>query len=448
MKQTVTYPDGHVLLRNLSKEYPLVSHGKGVYLYDNKGKRYFDGASGALVSSIGHGNEEVAQEIFEQMRRAPYVNGQQFTSPVMEAFADRLSALSPKGLNRVALLSSGSEAIEAAIKFARQLWVERGRPQKAKLIARTPGYHGNTLFALSASARPHYKKFFAPLLSPVEMVSAPYGYRFPGENYEANGADYYTNELEQCILKNGAENIMAFIFEPVIGSSAGASTPPPGYFEKVSALCRKYEILMIADEVLCGSGRTGKFFACEHYKIEPDIAVLGKGINGGFVPMSCLIVKDEHLLEMKKGSGYFMHAQTYLQSPSMAAAGLAVLRFFEKNQILKNAFEMGAYLQEKLKKEISTHSNVGAVAGIGMLAGIEFVESRKDKKPFDRKKKMVESFVSKAFDNGLILWPNVGHADGVNGDLVMVGPPLVSTKAEIDELVLLLRQTLHSELGA
>lgn len=447
MKNTVSYPEGHVLLRNLSKAYPIISHGKGVYLYDTTGKRYLDAAGGALVSSIGHGNEEVAQEVFEQMRRVPYVNGQQFTSPVMESFADRLAALAPEGLNRVALLSSGSEAVEAAIKFARQLCVERGQHSKTKLIARNPGYHGNTLFALSASARPHYKKIYGPLLNDVLMIEAPYGYRCPVD-YKTKGAEYYAAALEKCIQANGAENIMAFIFEPVIGSSAGGSTPPPGYYEKVSEICRKNKILMIADEILCGSGRTGKFFACEHYNIKPDVIVLGKGINGGVVPMSVLLVKDEHLKEMKSGTGYFQHAQTYLQSPSMAAAGLAVLRFYEKNQLVKNSETVGAYLHEKLKSEIATHPNVGSIAGIGLLAGVEFVEDRKTKKPFDRKKKVTESFVAKAFEKGLILWPNVGQADGVNGDLVMLGPPLIISKTEVDELVSLLKETLHGDFGA
>lgn len=432
---SIRYPDGHVLLRNLSRDFPEVSHGDGVYLFDTAGKRYIDGSSGALVASVGHGNKEVAQGVYEQLAKVAYVNGTHFTSPVMEQAAALIAARSPIPRSRVALLGSGSEAVEAAVKFARQLWVERGEPQRTKLIARTPGYHGNTLYALSASGRPHYKKWFGPLLSEVSTVSAPYGYRAPVADYDKDGAAFYARELEETLTRLGPETVAAFIFEPVIGSSAGAATAPKGYFDRISEVCKRHGVLLIADEVLCGAGRTGEFFACTHYGFEPDIAVLGKGLSGGYVPTSAVVVRQEHVDEMKKGSGYFMHAQTYLQAPAMAAATLATLNFMDKHGTVANARQVGAHLQQALSERIAPLAGVGHTGGLGLLAGVEFIADKAGKTPFARDKKVAEKFVQQCFEDGLILWPNTGQADGTNGDLVMVGPPLIATVANIDELV-------------
>lgn len=444
---SVRYPEGNVLLRNLSRDYPVISRGDGLYLFDTTGKKYLDASGGALVVSIGHGNREVALKIFKQMSRVGYVNGTQFTSSVMERLATKLVARAPKGLNRVALLSSGSEAVEAAVKFVRQLWVERGQTQKSKFIARSPGYHGNTLYALSASARPYYRKFFGPLLSDVVMIPSTYGYRSLVNDYETQGAAYYAGLLEKAIVDAGAENVAGFLVEPVIGSSAGAALPPSGYFKLVQEICRKHNVLIIADEILCGSGRTGKFFASEHFGLEPDVVVMGKGINGGLCPVSCVLVKQEHVDEMKKGSGGFMHAQTYLQSPTMAATALAVLDYFDDHKLVSNCAKVGEYFHKLLKEKIAPLKGVGNVSGLGLLAGVEFVEDKKSKKPFDRSKKMVEGFLAHAFSRGLVLWPNTGHADGVNGDLVMLGPPLTINKSQAAEIVDLLADCIQSFFG-
>ena len=430
----VRYPDGHVLLRNLNRDFPVISHGEGLYLYDMAGKKYIDASGGALVMSLGHGNKDVVARIADQMSRVAYVNGTQFTSQAAEDLAAHLTRRAPKGLTRAFFLASGSEANEAAVKFARQLWVERGQEKRSKVIARSPGYHGNTLYALSASARPHYKKFYGPLLSDVVMIPAPYGYRSVVD-YEKEGGEHYARLFEQAVEREGPETIAAFIFEPVIGSSAGASVPPPGYFERVQAVCRKHGILMIADEVMCGAGRTGRFYACEHFGIEPDIIVLGKGINSGYVPVSAVLVRDEHVAEMKQGSGYFMHAQTYMQAPSMVATGLAVMEHMESHRVIENAAVVGAHFQKALRERILPLPKVGNVSGIGLFAGVEFVEDKATKKPFARAQKFAEKFIDKAFQSGLILWPNVGQADGVNGDLVMLGPPLNITKIQADEIV-------------
>ena len=440
----VRYPDGHVLLRNLMRDFPVISHGEGVYLYDTDGKKYLDAAGGALVASVGHGNKEVVARISEQLGRVAYVNGTQFTSAVTEELATKLCSISPAlGLNKASFLCSGSEAVEAAIKFVRQLWVERGQLKKAKMIARSPSYHGNTMLALSASGRPHYKKYYGPLLTDVTVIPAPYGYRSTLKDYEKEGAEYYSHFLEEAILKEGPENVAAFIVEPIIGSSAGGSLPPTGYFKRVQEICKRHNVMIIADEIMCGAGRTGKFFASDHYGLKPDVLVLGKGISGGYIPVSALLTKDEYVQEMKKGTGYFMHAQTYMQAPSMTVAGVATLTYIEKHGLIQNCEKMGALLHKRLGEELSSHPNVGCVAGKGLLVGVELVESKATKKPFDRSKKAAEKLTTKAFENGLTLWPNVGQVDGVNGDLVVMGPPLAIRENEIEEIVRLLKKSVE-----
>ncbi len=445
---TVRYPDGHVLLRNLARDMPVIARGDGIYLYDKAGKRYVDASSGALVVSVGHGNQEVADRIHAQLTQVGYVNGTHFTSDVTEELATRLAALAAAEipaaqLTRAAFLSSGSEVVEAAVKFVRQLWMERGQPARTKMLARVPSYHGNTLYALSMSGRPHYKKLYGPMLSEVVTTPSPYPYRSGLADYEKDGADHYAHLLEEVIQREGPGTIAAFIAEPVIGSSAGAAVPPPGYFARVSEICRRHGILTIADEILCGVGRVGSFFASKPTDFAPDLLVLGKGIGGGCAPLSVLMIRQEHLEEMRRGSGYFQHAQTYLQAPMMTAAGVAVLDYFERHDLVANARKVGAHLLARLRERLLPLPGVGSVQGLGLLAGIEFVADKATRAPFPRGQKIVEGLVAALFEAGVITWPNVGQANGTDGDLIMIGPPLVITESQADELV----ETLASVIG-
>ena len=455
MSHPIHYPEGHVLLRNLNKSYPVISHGSGVHLFDETGKKYFDASGGALVANLGHGHPELANRIAEQMKKVAYVNGMQFTSRPMEALAANLAKKAePLGLDRVALLASGSEAIEAAIKFARQLWVDRGYPSKHKLITRTPGYHGNTLYALSASGRPHYKKVYGPLLSPVLTVSTPYGYRCPEvrsndrdeilAEYHEKGADFYLKELEALIEREGANTISAFLLEPVSGSSTGAWIPPKGYLHRVEALCKKHDILLIADEVMCGAGRTGTFYASEQFHFKPDLLVMGKGLNAGLMPVAAVLVKKTDVDTMKRGSGGFLHAQTYMQTPSMAATALAVVEHMDEHQVLKKANTVSEHWLTELHSHLHALPHVGSITGIGHMAGIEFVEDKATKAPFPIAKKFAQKFVQHAQDQGLVIWPNYGQADGTNGDLVILGPSLEMSMTEADECVDLLKRALET----
>ncbi len=423
------YPETGVFYRALDREFPMIVRGEGCWLVDDAGKRYLDACGGAYVANLGHGVSEVADAVAEQIRKVAYVNGTAFTNEPAEALAAELRTLSPKGLDFAYFLSSGSEAVEAALKLARQHWVESGKPGKHKIIARTPGYHGNTMLALSASAREHYKKMFGPWLIPVTMIGAPYPYRRAPSSPEMTA-----QALEDAILKEGAETVAAFIAEPVGGSSTGASVPPKDYFKRVREICDKYSVLFIADEVLSGSGRTGKWAAIEHFGVVPDIMTLGKGLSGGYVPLSAVLATKKVLDPIARGSAAFKHAQTFSHSPAICAAGLAAVRHIKSRGLVAQSAKMGEILHCKLAALLAL-PNVGDVRGLGLLAGIEFVADKKTKAPFPRALKFAETFVAAAQDAGLIVWPNTGHADGENGDLVMVAPPFTITEAEIDEIV-------------
>jgi hypothetical protein len=433
----VTYPDGHTLLRNLRRTYPVATGGQGVRLFDEDGRQWIDGSSGAFVASIGHGVREVADAIHQQLCAVGYVNGTQFTTRVTEELADRLCDGAPTGPSRAFFVASGSEAVEAAIKLARQIQVERGQHTRGRIIARVPSYHGNTLYALSASARPHYKTFYGPMLADVVTVSSPYPYRSPVEDYQRDGAAFHAAELEQKILEVGADQIAAFIAEPVIGSSAGAAVPPAGYFQAIGDVCRRHGILFIADEVLVGVGRTGTFWASDLVDARPDIIVLGKGIAGGMAPLSAVVVRQSLVDEMFHGSGGFMHAQTYMQMPAMTAAGLATLRYIDEHGLVENARRVGEHLGAGLQS-LQSLPTVGCVQGVGLVWGVEFVADKSSRAPFERDVKFCERLTSRLFDAGLIVWPNAGSADGKKGDLVMIGPPLVATTDDCDAIVRIL----------
>jgi adenosylmethionine-8-amino-7-oxononanoate aminotransferase len=436
------YPETGVFYRALDREFPLAVRGEGCWLIDDKGRRYLDACGGAYVANLGHGVTEVTDAIAEQIRRVSYVNGTAFTNQPAEDLAAELRTLNPKGLDYSYFLSSGSEAVEAALKLARQYWVETGKPGKHKIIARTPGYHGNTLLALSASAREHYKKLYGPWLVPVTMIPAPYPYRCATDSPAMTG-----EALEEAILNEGADTVAAFICEPVGGSSTGGSVPPQNYYKRIREICDKHGVLFIADEVLCGSGRTGTWTALEQFGVLPDIMTLGKGLAGGYVPLSAVVTSKKIIDPIAKGSGAFKHAQTFSHSPVICAAGLAAVRHIKKHGLIQKCADMGAVLHRKLSP-LTSLSSVGDVRGRGLLAGIEFVADKKTKAPFPRALKFAETFTSAAQDAGLIVWPNVGQADGTNGDLVMLAPPFIITEPEIDEIVSRFKTALTKTLEA
>jgi adenosylmethionine-8-amino-7-oxononanoate aminotransferase len=423
-----------VFYRKLNHPYPRIVRGEGCWLIDERGKRYLDAVGGAYVANLGHSNPEIAEAIAQQAREFGYLSGTQFTHGPVEDLAAEIADTLPGDLTKLYFLCSGSEAVEAALKLARQYWIERGKPSKQRIIALGPGYHGSTLLALSASAREAYKAMFRPWLVDVHRIPASYPYRCECGGKNPNCPVCSGAVLEEAITRLGAENVAAFIAEPVGGSSTGGSTPRPEYFKRIREICDRHDVLFVADEVLVGVGRTGTWWAIEPYGVAPDIMTLGKGISGGYAALSAVAAPDRIVDAIAKGSGGFMHAQTFSHHPVACAAGVATMRYLKQHRLVERCARMGRVLHERLRP-LADLPHVGDVRGRGLLAGIEFVEDKASRAPLPRSAKFAERFAQAALDAGLTVWPNVGHADGTNGDLVMVAPPFIIEEEEIDEIV-------------
>lgn len=435
------YPQGSVFYRNLHHSYPLITHGQGAYLFDKEGRQYLDASGGAAVVNIGHGLKEFGEALRDQAQKVGYLNGMQFSHSPVETLAQHISEFLPFREGKLYFLTSGSEAIEASIKLARQYWVEQGQLSRYRIISRMPSYHGNTLTALSLSARERYKEMFRPMLMESLMIPAPYCYRcFWKEAYPSCHVKC-AYELEKSIKKLGKENVSAFLTEVIGGASLGAAVPPPEYFHIIRKICDDYGILLIADEVMTGAGRTGKWLACHHFDLAPDIIVMGKGLTGGYFPLSALAVRKNIVDLIHEKGKSFLHFQTFTHHPVGCAAGVVTLSYIKNHNLLEKCSKMGSSLFKELSS-LCTHPHVGDIRGEGLLIGIEFVQEKETKKPFPREARYTENFTLKAIKKGLVLWPNVGHADGVNGDLILVAPPFIIGQNEISQILHLLRETL------
>jgi adenosylmethionine-8-amino-7-oxononanoate aminotransferase len=428
------YPETNVFFRKLTWQYPIAVRAEGCWIYDADGKAYLDACGGAFVVNVGHGVRDIAEAMARQAQRLAYVSGASMTHEAVEELAAELTALAPGDLNRVYPLSSGSDAIEAALKLARQYCVETGRPRKHKIIALSPAYHGNTLLALSASAREHYKTLFREWTTDVVRIPAPYAYRCACGGQAPYCAACSGQALEEAIVREGAETVAAFIAEPIGGSSTGASVPPQGYFARVREICDRHAVLFIADEILVGAGRTGTWSALEPFRIVPDIMVLGKGIAGGYAPLAAVLAPERIVSALAHGSGAFNHAQTFSHHPVLCAAGVATIRYIRAHRLVERCATMGTVLHRALEA-LRDLPYVGDVRGRGLLAGVEFVADTDTREPFPRAARFAERFTRAALDAGLVVWPNTGHANGTDGDLVMVAPPFVVTEEEIREII-------------
>lgn len=416
----------------------MIVRGEGCYLWDDQGRRYLDGCGGAFVANLGHGVAEIGDAMARQARSVAYVSGMAFTTEPVEQLAHELATLCPGDLDHIYFLSSGSEAVEAALKLARQYWVERGRAEKHEIISLAPGYHGNTLLAMSASARPHYATFFGDWTVTVHRIPAPLAYHCACRGDDAGCAVCSGMVLEERIREIGAHRVAAFIAEPVGGSSSGAATPRADYFRNVRDICDRNDVLFVADEVACGAGRTGTWSALEPYGVAPDIMTMGKGIAGGYAPLSAVAAPRRIVDVIARGSGALAHAQTFSHHAVTCAAGLATLRYLREHELVERARTVGALLHERLAA-LRELPHVGDVRGRGMLAGIELVQDRETRTPFPRRAHVAERFTEAAQRAGLVVWPNYGHVGGTDGDIVMLAPAFVIEPPQIDELVMLLR---------
>lgn len=410
--------------------------GEGIYLYDSDGKQYLDGSGGAAVSCLGHGDPDVTAAIKAQLDSLAFAHTGFLTSAPAESLADRLVAHAPEGIDKVYLVSGGSEAVEAALKLARQYMIEIGQQDRTKFIARRQSYHGNTLGALGTGGNMWRRAPFDPVMVSASHIAPCYAYRLQEEGESAvEYGQRAANELEAEILRQGPDQVIGFLAEPVAGATAGAVPAVTGYFKRVREICDKYEVLLILDEVMCGMGRTGTLFACEQDQVRPDIVTIAKGLGAGYQPIGAMLCSAEIHRAIAEGSGFFQHGHTYLGHPVACAAADAVVTKLTDGGLTQQSAVMGQYLDDALSEAFGQHPHVGDIRGRGMFRALEFVADRSSKAPFSSDHKLAARLRAKAMENGLICYPMNGTIDGQNGDHVLLAPPFICTEAQIDELV-------------
>jgi len=438
-----------VFHRQLVSTPPVAVSAEGVTITDRTGKTYIDACGGAAVSCLGHNHPDVLNAMKAQMDKVAYAHTAFFTTEVCEALADDLVEHAPDGVSHVYFVSGGSEAMEAALKMARQYFVEIGQPERRFFIARKQSYHGNTLGALAVGGNDWRRRQFAPLLIDAHHVSPCYEYRGrdADETPEAYGARLAA-ELEAKIAKLGAENVIAFVAETVVGATAGALTPVPGYFQRIREICDRHGILLILDEVMCGMGRTGTLHACEQEGIAPDIMAIAKGLGGGFQPIGATLVSQKLMEAFQQGSKLFQHGHTYIGHPVACAAALEVQRVIRRDNLLENARKLGRSLTAGLNERFGNHPHVGDIRGRGCFQAIEMVADRGTKEPFDPARKLHAKIKAEAMARGLMIYPMGGTIDGARGDHVLVAPPFIADEALIGTIVERLGEAVDAAIAA
>jgi adenosylmethionine-8-amino-7-oxononanoate aminotransferase len=439
----------NVFPRNCKANLPLAVRGDGVYIVDSTGKRYLDASGGAAVSCLGHSNTRVIEAIKAQLERLAFAHTGFFSSEPAEALAALLINNAPGALDRVYVVSGGSEAVEAAIKLARQYCIETGQHSRHRVIARQQSYHGNTLGALAAGGNMWRREPFAPLMIDTTHISPCYAYRGQqdGES-EYNYGQRVANELETEILRLGADQVMAFIAEPVVGATLGAVPPVDGYYQRIREICDQYGVLLILDEVMCGMGRTGSLFACEQDGIAPDIMTIAKGLGAGYQAIGAMLCTDTIYQAIDQGSGFFQHGHTYIGHPTACAGAHAVLSEIIDGQLVERVQQQSVKLRAALQDRFGEHPNIGDIRGRGLFIGLEFVSDRDGKTPFSPQQGMNKKFKQAAFDGGLICYPMGGTIDGRQGDHVLLAPPFIIEDSHIEEIVDKLERSLTTTLAA
>ncbi len=435
-----SHPHGHVFYRTMNHPRPMIARGDGIYLYDESGKRYIDGSGGPLVVNVGHGRAEIVEAMTKQAQAAAYVHAIMFTNEPLEQYAAELAKVVPLPEPRFYFLSSGSEVVEGAIKLARQIQMARGEEKRNIVLSRWQSYHGMTLGALAVSGRAGLRAPYLDMFHDMPHIPTPYTYRHPLSGIEL------ANRLEETILAYGAENVAGFIAEPISGASLGAAVPPDDYWPRIREICDRYGVLLIADEVLVGLGRTGSWWALDHWDIVPDILVTSKGTAGGYFPLGFIAAKGEDVEQIRQKLGDFNHGGTFSHHAVGAAAGLATLNILQRENLIEHSAAMGAKLGNMLREQIGAHPNVGDIRGRGLFWGIELVQDRATKQPFPLKDGLARRLWNRAFDMGLVVYYSTGCADGKNGDVIMLGPPLIINEAQTNEMVGILRDALYAEL--
>lgn len=439
MKKSNIFP------RHSNYDLPTAIKGEGCYIIDDNGKKYIDGSGGAAVSCLGHSDNTVKDAIINQTEKLAYAHTSFFTNEPAEKLANLLAKNSPSGLDKVYLVSSGSEAVEASIKLAKQYFIEVGKPKKHKVISRRQSYHGNTLGALASGGNIWRRNFFEDLLIETSLISPCYTYRNKrSDETEWDYGQRVAKELEDEILNLGPDNVMAFIAETVVGATAGALTAVPGYFKLIREICNKYDVLLILDEVMCGMGRTGSLFACDEEGVIPDIITIAKGLGAGYQPIGAMLCQNFIYEAIAKGTGFFQHGHTYLGHPVACAGSLAVLNKLINENFPEQVSQKGKILQKKLETIIGQHEFVGDIRGRGLFRGIEIVKDRDTKDPFEKNLNIAGKIKKEALDMGLICYPMQGTVNGILGDHILIAPPFIINQNEMDELCEKLKKTIDN----
>jgi adenosylmethionine-8-amino-7-oxononanoate aminotransferase len=412
---------------------PTIVRASGVYLYDSDGRAIIDAAGGVgAVTSIGHAVPEVVEAITRQLEQVAFVPWTQFQSEPAQRLAEAIAEMTPRGLTGVALFTSGSEVTEGAVKLARQYWLARGQADKHVVISRWQGFHGMTLGATGFSGHTTRRRKYQPMLHDMPKIGPAYAYRCDDC---ASGSLRCADELDRLIRWYGPETVACFIAEPVVGATMGAVPAPPGYFQRIREICDHHRVLFIADEVMCGFGRTGRWFAVEHWDVVPDILVAAKGVSGGYAPLAVLIAHERVVNALREAGTPWVAGHTYAQNPVGAAAGLAVLDYLQQHNLTRAAAERGAQLEAGLQSLIERHRILGDVRGLGLLLGVELVQDRETRQPFPVEAGVAFRFGRACIDEGVAVYPGQAGADGEVGDHALVTPPLVITSEQVDTLV-------------
>jgi adenosylmethionine-8-amino-7-oxononanoate aminotransferase len=441
-------PMTHILHRAANAVMPVAVSGSGVEIVDADGKRYLDASGGAAVSCLGHGHPDILAAMRKQLDALAYAHTAFFTTDVAERLADRLIEDAPAGLDRVYLVSGGSEAIEAALKMARQYFVEIGEPQRRHVIARRQSYHGNTLGALAAGGNAKRRAQFEPLLIKTHHIDPCYAYRLQREGEsDADYAARAAQALEDKLIEIGPKSVIAFVAETVVGATAGVVPPVGDYFKRIRAICDRYGVLLILDEVMCGMGRTGTLHACEQEGVAPDLMAVAKGLGGGYQAIGAVLLAKRVYEAFANGSGAFQHGHTYMGHPMAAAAALAVQDVIRRDRLLANVIEMGGRLQQRLEERFEQSPFVGDIRGRGLFWALELVRDRQTKEPFDPGLKLHARVKREAMARGLMVYPMGGTIDGVEGDHVLLAPPFIVEASQVDAIVERLGSSLEAALA-
>ncbi len=439
----------HVFHRHTQADLPVAVRGEGIYLFDSNGKRYLDASGGAAVSCLGHGHPRVTAAIKRQLDQLAYAHTSFFTTEIAETLADTLIDDAPAGIERVYFNSGGSEGVEAALKMARQYFLEVGQPERCHIIGRWQSYHGNTLGALAAGGNRWRREPFAPLLAQFQHVSACYSYREKkSEETEAQYGLRVANELEREILRLGPATVAAFIAETVVGATLGAVPASPGYFKRIREICDRYGVLLILDEVMCGMGRTGTLHACEQEGIAPDLMVIAKGLGAGYQPIGALLVSGRIFEALREGSGFFQHGHTYMAHPIACAAALEVQRVIKEDDLLANVRRQGDHLRRSLLRSFGEHPHVGDIRGRGLFQAIELVADPETREPFDPALGLNARVKREAMARGLMCYPMGGTVDGRSGDHILLAPPFIVDEQAVEAISSGLREAVDAAVAS